>query len=110
MPSRYFTVILEREEDGGYHAFCPSLKGCHTQGDTLDEAIRNVQRWMTRKVLSMIRPAAGIGFGPAKSGGTVSGEAVANGIREEGGCLCYWENAWCCGSSDGKTWMPSRRG
>ncbi|MDI7248850.1 MAG: type II toxin-antitoxin system HicB family antitoxin [Bacillota bacterium] len=43
MPSRYFTVILEREEDGGYHAFCPSLKGCHTQGDALDEAIQNVR-------------------------------------------------------------------
>lgn len=43
MPSRYFTVILEREDGGGYHAFCPSLKGCHTQGDTLDEAIQNVR-------------------------------------------------------------------
>lgn len=32
MPSRYFTVILEREEDGGYHAFCPSLKGVIPRG------------------------------------------------------------------------------
>jgi len=39
----HFTVILEREEEGGYHAFCPTLKGCHTQGDTLDEALANVR-------------------------------------------------------------------
>ncbi len=38
-----FTVILERDEEGSYHAFCPALKGCHTQGDTLDEALANVR-------------------------------------------------------------------
>jgi predicted RNase H-like HicB family nuclease len=31
-----YTVILEREEGGGYHAFCPVLRGCHTQGDTIE--------------------------------------------------------------------------
>lgn len=43
MEKHHFTVILEREEEGGYHAFCPALKGCHTQGDTLDEALANVR-------------------------------------------------------------------
>lgn len=43
MEKHHFTVILEREEEGGYHAFCPTLKGCHTQGDTLDEALANVR-------------------------------------------------------------------
>lgn len=38
-----YTVIFEREEDGGYHAFVPALKGCHSQGDTLDEAISNIR-------------------------------------------------------------------
>lgn len=38
-----FTVVLEREEDGGYHAFCPALHGCHTQGDSYDEAIENIK-------------------------------------------------------------------
>ena len=38
-----YTVILEREPDGGFHAFCPALKGCHSQGDTLDEAIDNIR-------------------------------------------------------------------
>jgi predicted RNase H-like HicB family nuclease len=37
-----FTVILEREDEGGYHAFCPALKGCHTQGETYEEAMNNI--------------------------------------------------------------------
>lgn len=43
MERHHYTVILEREEEGGYHAFCPTLKGCHTQGDTLEEALANVR-------------------------------------------------------------------
>ena len=38
-----FTVVLEREADGGYHAFCPVMPGCHSQGDTLDEAVANAK-------------------------------------------------------------------
>lgn len=37
-----YTVILEKEPDGGYHAFCPVLKGCHSQGDSFEEAINNI--------------------------------------------------------------------
>jgi predicted RNase H-like HicB family nuclease len=43
MTTYHFTIILEREEDGGYHGYCPALKGCHSQGDSLDEAIANVR-------------------------------------------------------------------
>ena len=42
-----YTVLFEREDDGGYHAFVPSLKGCHSQGDTLDEATENIKEAMT---------------------------------------------------------------
>ncbi len=38
-----YTVILEREEGGGFHAFCPALSGCHTYGDTYDEATENIK-------------------------------------------------------------------
>jgi len=38
-----YTVILEPEGAEGFHAFCPSLKGCHTQGDTLEEALQNIR-------------------------------------------------------------------
>jgi len=27
-----FEVILEPEDEGGYHVFCPALKGCHSMG------------------------------------------------------------------------------
>ncbi len=37
-----YTVLLEKEDDGGYHAFCPILKGCHSQGDSVEEAIANI--------------------------------------------------------------------
>ncbi|KAM3093807.1 type II toxin-antitoxin system HicB family antitoxin [Phormidesmis sp. 146-12] len=37
-----YTVLLEKESDGGYHAFCPVLKGCHSQGDSFEEAIENI--------------------------------------------------------------------
>ena len=43
MATYHYTVILEREADGGFHAYCPALKGCHSQGDTLDEAIDNIR-------------------------------------------------------------------
>lgn len=33
-----FTVIIEQDEDGVYIARCPALPGCHTEGDTVEEA------------------------------------------------------------------------
>lgn len=49
-----YTVILEREEDGGYHAFCPMLKGCHSQGDTFEETIENITEAMELYIESLI--------------------------------------------------------
>lgn len=37
-----YTVLLEKEADGSYHVFCPTLKGCHSQGDSVEEAIENI--------------------------------------------------------------------
>jgi len=38
-----FTVIFEKEEEGGYHVFCPTLPGCHTQSETIEEGIENIR-------------------------------------------------------------------
>ena len=38
-----FDVIIIEDEAGGYVSFVPALPGCHTQGDTLDELIKNTQ-------------------------------------------------------------------
>lgn len=37
-----FNVILEKDEDG-YFAYVPNLKGCVTQGDTVEEAMQNIK-------------------------------------------------------------------
>jgi predicted RNase H-like HicB family nuclease len=35
-------VVIEKDEDG-YYAYCPALKGCQTQGDTLEEVQANIK-------------------------------------------------------------------
>jgi len=36
-------VIIEHDETGGYVVSCPSLPGCHSQGETIDEALANIR-------------------------------------------------------------------
>ncbi len=36
------TVIIEKDEFG-YYVYCPELKGCHTQGDSLEEVLKNIK-------------------------------------------------------------------
>ena len=36
-------VVLEPSDEGGYTAVVPALPGCISEGDTKDEAIRNVR-------------------------------------------------------------------
>ncbi len=38
-----FKVILEPDETGGYVVTCPSLPGCYSQGETIDEALENIK-------------------------------------------------------------------
>jgi antitoxin HicB len=37
--SHEFEVVLQPEEDGGFSVSVPALPGCHTQGETRDEAL-----------------------------------------------------------------------
>ncbi len=44
MTERQYTIILHPElEEGGYSVSVPALPGCHTQGDTLEEAIASAR-------------------------------------------------------------------
>jgi len=36
-------IILEPSEEGGYTTIVPSLPGCISEGDTREEALRNIQ-------------------------------------------------------------------
>jgi predicted RNase H-like HicB family nuclease len=37
-----YTVVINKTEYG-FDAYCPALPGCHSQGDTFDEAIENIK-------------------------------------------------------------------
>jgi len=50
----HYTVILEKEQDGGYHAFCPILRGCHSQGDSFEEIIENITEAIELYIESLI--------------------------------------------------------
>jgi len=39
-----YTVVLEREADGGYVASVPALPGCVSQGDSRGEALSNIRQ------------------------------------------------------------------
>jgi len=38
-----YTVLIEKNEEGGYTVIVPSLPGCITQGDTWQEAMANAR-------------------------------------------------------------------
>jgi predicted RNase H-like HicB family nuclease len=39
----HFPILIEQDEDGVYIVSCPSFKGCHSYGKTVDEAMANIQ-------------------------------------------------------------------
>lgn len=41
--ARRFHVLIEQDEDGGYVGKVAELKGCLSQGDTLDELMENIK-------------------------------------------------------------------
>ena len=48
-----FTVLIEPDEEG-FHAYVPSLVGCHTHGDTIDEVRKNILEAIELHVESML--------------------------------------------------------
>lgn len=38
-----YDVFLELDPDGGYVAVIPTLPGCYSQGETVEEALANAQ-------------------------------------------------------------------
>jgi len=49
-----FTVIFEKEDEGGYHVFCPTLPGCHTQSETIEDGIRNIREAIEVYIVSLV--------------------------------------------------------
>ena len=40
---RTFHVLIEQDEDGGFIGKVPELQGCLSQGDSLDELMKNIK-------------------------------------------------------------------
>ena len=38
-----YAVLVEAEEEGGCHVWCPALKGCRSQGETQAEALEHIR-------------------------------------------------------------------
>lgn len=38
-----YTVTYKKSDEGGYVVFVPALPGCHSQGETIEEAERNIK-------------------------------------------------------------------
>ncbi len=42
MDKLHLPIIVEMDEDGYYIVSCPFFKGCHSYGETIDEAMENI--------------------------------------------------------------------
>jgi len=38
-----YRIIIEQGEDFGYVSHCPAIPGCHSQGETIEEATENIK-------------------------------------------------------------------
>ena len=43
MMHKHFLIIIEQDEDTIFIVSCPVLKGCHSYGNTLPEAMDNMK-------------------------------------------------------------------
>lgn len=48
-----YTVIVHTAEEGGYWVEVPALPGCFSQGETIDEAMKNVREAIELHVESL---------------------------------------------------------
>jgi predicted RNase H-like HicB family nuclease len=45
MKNKHFhlPILVEQDEDNYYIVSCPTFKGCHSYGKTVDEALKNIR-------------------------------------------------------------------
>jgi len=42
-----YNAIFQKEKEGGFSVWVPSLPGCASQGETFEEALENIQEAIT---------------------------------------------------------------
>jgi antitoxin HicB len=53
--ARDYRVILEPEADGGFSVWVPTLPGCVSQGESLEEALANIREAIQSYVESALK-------------------------------------------------------
>lgn len=48
-----FKIVLEKDVDGGFIATVPSLPGCISQGETEQEALKNIKEAISLHISSL---------------------------------------------------------
>ncbi len=48
-----YTVILHPAEEGGYWAEVPALQACFSQGETVEEALRNIKEAIESHLMAL---------------------------------------------------------
>ena len=43
MEKLHLPIIIEMDEEGYYIVSCPQFRGCHSYGETIDEALENIR-------------------------------------------------------------------
>lgn len=54
MKNLTYRVIIEPDEKGTYHAYVPALRGCHTWGESIEEARKNIKDAMDVYIRSLV--------------------------------------------------------
>lgn len=49
-----YTVIIEQGRESGYVVYCPALRGCVSQGETREEALKNIKEAMEAYVEALL--------------------------------------------------------
>lgn len=52
--SRSFPVVLVPQPEGGYFVQCPTLPGCYSQGETVEESLTNIKEAIELVIEDMI--------------------------------------------------------
>jgi len=53
-----FSILIEQDEDGRYVVECSDLPGCMTEGETLKEAIENINEAIVGCIKSRLKTAS----------------------------------------------------
>ena len=72
MDKKTYPVVIQKGESGKYIASCPSIEGCYSQGDTIAEALMNIQE----AIILCLEVMRDRGEPPPEPATTILGEVV----------------------------------